>query len=122
MDINTLAVSDQPETLKLLHPITNDPLKHEGKDMSVAAFGADSLKYRQAFREVQSEKIDDAIEASIAVYARLVQEVHIYEGGSWVKDTKKAPDLLRKYPWIRDQLDKFIHGRRNFMTGLSKKS
>lgn len=116
MDLNSLSVNDGPVKMTLNHPVTGEPLTHDGEEFYLEIYGRDSAVYKQALRDVQTEGVKDPEEASAKVFARITTGITVFENGKWVK----KPDverMFKAYPWMREQADRFVHNRANFMKG-----
>tara|TARA_R110002051_G_scaffold324424_2_gene421627 strand:+ start:24062 stop:24481 length:420 start_codon:yes stop_codon:yes gene_type:complete len=137
MDLSNLNVVEKANTgevLKLLHPVTGEILNDAGekcadkKDVKcffVKVLGADSDLYRnvvkrrlERLQNKKSKKIDmDESEAKgIDLLAKCTLDCYLIEDGKPIEFSKnEMVRLYTKYPWLREQVDKFIDERENFL-------
>lgn len=123
--LDSVALANTGEKLVLLHPATEEEL-----DITITLMGSDSDEYRnsikkrfeQAQRQAKSKKstdmdLDEAEEKSRDLLAKMTLAwENVEEAGKKVTCTlENAKDLYKKYPWIREQVEKFISDRSNFI-------
>lgn len=127
MDLKNLdvrAAADEGAELVLEHPVTGDPL--EG--VAIRVLGADSSAYRRAVKRIAERRhgkkrvsLDDMErQASELMAAVTVSWRNIEVDGEAIDCTEEnAIRLYTDYPWIREQVDRFIADRANFFTKSS---
>lgn len=127
MDITSVKQSDTA-TMTVRHPATDEPmLTDDGAEMTVTVYGPHSAAYRKTIFEQRRkimEKGDDFAsndEMAVSLLADLTVDWVIQDGGKLVKFSRsKAVELYGELTWLRDQLDRFIYDRENFIVGTSK--
>ena len=128
MDLSTLKVDDDAVDLTLKNPVTGEKL-----DIVLNVIGTDNPKFKMADRAITKKNLkknskggrvnlggldlEETEEDAIKLAATCIQ--------GWknvVIDDKKvnyssaaAVDLLKEYPWIRDQVEEFVSDRVNFI-------
>ena len=125
--LDSVAVANQGEVLTLLHPATNEEL-----DTTITLMGSDSDEYRNtikkrfeaAQRQAKNKRnqdvdLDDAEQKSQELLAKMTLGWENLEmGGKSVKFTvEAAKEIYSKFPWIREQVEKFVSDRSNFIKG-----
>lgn len=132
MDLNDLNLSASAElgaTLNLEHPITCEPLEHDGKPLSIKLAGTDSAAYKNKQREFQNKRIQkmakrrkvdlnstDHEECALLAACTLGWS-NIFDGKEKLEFSVEAAEkLYAKYGWIKEQVDEFIGDRNNFFT------
>jgi hypothetical protein len=126
--LDSVALANSGEKLVLLHPSTEEEL-----DITITLMGSDSDEYRttikkrfeQAQRQQAKSKkgneidLDEAEDKSRDLLAKMTLSwENVEEAGKKVSCTfESAKDLYKKYPWIREQVEKFISDRSNFIKG-----
>lgn len=117
--------------LRLLHPATFEELP-----IFITLLGVDSPEYRAAKHKAQSDALrkaqkggkaiplDDIEESGIAILAactkawRTEDEPTITLHGEALECNRgNAAKLYREMPWIKEQVDKFVSDRGNFIKG-----
>lgn len=124
--VDTIASSNEGATLVLLHPKTG-----EETDIQIVLYGPDSDVVRRLKRE-QSERTLEALRkpGSKPKLEELDRAASVFLAGAtkgWAnveRDGKPYPftfenavDLYQSFPWIREQVDRFIGDRRHFIRG-----
>lgn len=128
MDIQDLKISEKAATFSLRDPRTGAVLEHDGAEMTATVYGQDSLIYRKAFRDQQNQNrhlsgkeltLEEVDDLAIDLLAACVEEISVFRSGEWLKYdlAGEIKGLLKDYKWIRDQIDRFIHTRANFIEG-----
>lgn len=118
MDLLSL-LPKESAVMKLKHPATGEEI--DGMELDI--FGSDSRKFRdlqkEAAREILNRKrgaeidLDENEAKAIKRLAELTGGIRgIEEDGKPVTD---AVYLYGKYAWIREQVDKYITDRANFL-------
>lgn len=125
--LDSVAVANQGETLALLHPGTNEEL-----DITITLMGSDSDEYRTtikkrfeaAQRQAKNKRnqdvdLDDAEQKSQELLAKMTLgwENLEMDGKSVKFSFEAAKDVYARFPWIREQVEKFISDRSNFIKG-----
>lgn len=130
MDLSTLAVTSEGQTLELRHPLNGTLLKTDkGTPISITLVGADSVAFRRAQRAILDKRLNQKSKAKLSA-AELEEEavstlVGCTVGWSGIvldgkdlpfnKDNIKALYGRSDLPWIKDQVDEFIADRSNFL-------
>ena len=136
MDLANLGTSQESKSLVLLHPKTDLPLKigdapKEGekdtrKSFTIDLLSADTNSYKSEFsklmkiaREAKGEQTArEAEEKACAMLAKITTGCNmIFNGKPFKFSTDAMKDLYfdPKYTWIREQVEKFIRDRSNFI-------
>lgn len=131
MDLAKLDLTEHANNgaiLEVLHPISGEPLTdNDNKVVTLTVLGSDSTQMRNAMsarakKQINSKKpnqittIDDAEQASAELLASVVVAWSgIEENGELVPFTPgNVIDILKKYSWLRLQVDQFVSDRSNF--------
>jgi hypothetical protein len=117
--------------LTLYHPVTDEPLvDDEGNSMWIEVYGLDSSKYKQVLHDQTNRRLQKAQRSgsravvtaeqqesmALDLLAKCTKNWHIILNGETPGCTEEnARDLYSKYPWIRDQVDAFVHDRKAFL-------
>jgi len=128
-DINLEEKADEGAEVILEHPVTGEPLEHDGKPMSIKVSGTDSAAYRKKQRELHNRRLQKIAkgrkpdftnsdsEACELLAACTIGWSGIVAGGEVVKFSQsEARSLYEQHAWIREQVDLFIGDRANFFT------
>lgn len=125
MDISSYQVADEPRPLKILHPITN-----EETDITVFCISPDHSDYKGRAVEAVREGLDPAKKVDVSdvvdrkpeiIAAMVTGWEGIQVNGKAMKYTKaNAVKLMKEYPWIQSQIDRFCGQRANFFKGSVK--
>lgn len=117
MDISNLSVSEVA-CLDLLHPLTGEPIP----GANLLMYGSDSAKYREMMIDIGRKRVerkgepmtaDEQAKEEITRLASLIKEIRgLEENGKNIAD---PVHLLTKYPWVREQADRFVMVRANFL-------
>jgi len=126
--LDSVALANEGEKLVLLHPATEEEL-----DITITLMGSDSDEYRNTIKkrfeqaqrqQAKSKKnneidLDEAEDKSRDLLAKMTLSwENVEEAGKKVACTfESAKALYKKYPWIREQVEKFISDRTNFIKG-----
>jgi hypothetical protein len=128
MDFSKLQVSDDAVEMQLYNPV--DGTKLDGVVLQV--IGQDSQEYRDAARSILQSAIKKAPKGDITklgagddeYYSAKLKALHIKGWAGIEQDGKpleyskeNALELVKKYPWLRDQIDAFVGDRANFIKG-----
>lgn len=129
--------ADEGAELKLRHPVTKEIIDEDGKTPTIRLIGSDSKTYQkfiQARVKTRLKKAagtDDslektALERALDFEGNLKEEAellsvctvsweNIEENGTAVSFSSEAAQRIYvEYPWIREQVSKFITTRANF--------
>lgn len=130
MDIGNLGKPQDTGRLVLHHPNTDEVLyDDEDNEMYIELYGQDSSKYKQITnaqqnrnlqkmqrnrRGMTAEQMDaNAMELLVGCTASW----NIQLGGDKPEcDEQTVKQVYTDYPWIREQVDSFVHDRSNFFT------
>ena len=131
-DLKSLAPNDAGEELKLLHPTTGEPLVDEdGKPALILLVGMDSQQWRDEQRKQSIKRIkrtvgdvDEAAELEqvgqnaidLLVACTLDWSGIAWEGKDLEFSADNARMLYTELAWLRDQVDRFIGQRANFIS------
>lgn len=114
MDLKGLSPAESAR-LDLKHPVTFEVIP----DAFLMVCGSDSKQYRAMMVEVARESaekkpdLDSAYDKTNARLAKLVVEINgLKEDGKPITDPVR---MLTDYPWIREQVDRFVMQRSNFL-------
>lgn len=128
MDFSALKILEDAVEMQVYSPV--DGTKLDGVTMLV--IGQDSQEYRDAARVILQSAIKKAPKGDVSrlgagddeYYAAKLKALHIKgwtgieEGGQPFEYSKEnAVELVKKYPWLRDQIDAFVGDRANFIKG-----
>lgn len=131
MDLAKLDLTEHANngaTLEVLHPISGELLTdNNNKPVTVTLLGSDSTQMREAMsarakKQINSKKpnqittIDDAEQASAELLASVVVSWSgIEENGKAVEcNNQNVVAILKRYSWLRLQIDQFVSDRANF--------
>ena len=115
----------------LQHPATDEPLMDDqGNKMWIEVYGQDSRHYKgvqhsQTNRRLQkaqrsggraSVTAEQQESMALELLAKCTKGWHIILGGEAPECTEdNARELYQNYPWVRDQVDAFMHDRKAFL-------
>ena len=131
-NLDVKAAADEGATLHLEHPTTGELLfadDEKKKPMTIKLVGTDSQIYndilqRRARKQVNKRRPDkiDVAEArrkGTELLARCTLSWNnILNGGKNTKHSYEAAvKLYEEFPWIREQVDRFVGDRSNFLQG-----
>lgn len=135
MDLATLEPTDDSVPFQLRHPTTNSPLfaqTDDGKDdpskpITINIIGKDSDVFRSRLRaitnrrlnagkklKITAEEIEQEGVDTIAACITGWQNVML-DKAPFPYSASNAAQLLRRLPWLQEQLDEAIGDRANFM-------
>lgn len=125
MDISPLKIAEEPQKVKINHPKTGKPT-----DIIIHCISPDHPEYKNKAIEAVREKLkpDEKIDVSKVMdqKAEIVAAMIVNWGGIEIKgkpfkySKTNAVILMREYPWIMEQVDKFCGDRANFFEGSGK--
>jgi len=130
MDLSTLKIDNEPADLQLLNPKTG-----EKTDIILHCVGLDSDQFKAVDRQLSKKRLIDAQRKG--GIKRVIQQAdfeqieeddcqrlaacisgwkNLQEGDKAVKfSTAACIEILKKYPWIKDQVQEFVSDRANFI-------
>lgn len=126
MDLSDLDFSND-SVMTLVHPATGEPvMTADGKPVTFTLIGADSEEAIKAKREAINRRIAD--KSNRPVRAEFIDDQAItllsrcfkawsgvtWEGKQLTCSPENAAMIMRKRPWIREQVDAFVSDRANF--------
>ncbi|MDH7787650.1 hypothetical protein QBD01_003677 [Ochrobactrum sp. 19YEA23] len=130
MDLASLAVTHEGQTLQLRHPIEGTILKTEDDEpITITLVGTDSDVFRKAQRTILDRRLNQKGKTKLSA-AELEEEavttlISCTLGWSGIvldgEELAFSAENVRKLysrtdlPWIRDQVDEFIADRANFL-------
>lgn len=130
LDLADFVAADDSAVMTLFNPETDEPfVDPEMGEFTITLYGVDSQHYRNVSHSQQNRRIQKAQRtgraamtaeqleaASIELLAKCTKAWNIRINGEVPDCTEaKARDLYQSAPWIREQVDTFVHNRRNFM-------
>lgn len=117
--LNTAKGATEGAELTLRHPVTNDEL-----DGKIRLKGGDSREYRAALHRTFQDRVKRGgrtYEETEDTTASILAEVTIDWGGIEENGEEvpfgyeNAKRIYSEYPWIREQVERFIADRSNFL-------
>ena len=127
MDLKDIS-ANETATLDLVHPIEKTVLtKDDGDPMSITLYGAETNTYKKKMYELRRRYLmnkdasfEDGEEFALEMLVAVTADWDIQLDGKLPKCNEKAVrDLYIAQPWIRDQVDVFVHERANFLSVAS---
>lgn len=129
MDLNQLSWGEEA-TLTLLNPADNKPLEcDDGVPMGITTRGALTETYRRELHAVQRSLIAEQAEGDeydLTQRSRRRLLSRLATGWTVQLDGERPPfsperleETLNRFPWIADQLDRFVHQPRHFSAASS---
>ena len=127
MDLKDISPKETA-VLDLVHPIDKTPLKKDdGDPMSITLYGAETNAYKKKMHELRRKFLlskdatfEDGEEFALEMLVAVTANWDIQLDGKNPKCVEKAiRDLYTAQPWIRDQVDVFVHDRANFLSVAS---
>lgn len=123
MDLKHIS-ANETAILDLVHPIEKTALtKDDGDPMTITLYGAETNTYKKKLYELRRKYLTDrdasfenGEEFALEMLVAVTTDWDIQLDGKVPKCTEKAVrDLYVTQPWIRDQVDVFVHERANFL-------
>lgn len=121
---DVVSAAEEGATLMLRDPVTGNAL-----DATITVVGSDSERYRSAQSEEQmkllrrkqtGEKVDAdewREQASRILSRATIGWTNVTEGEKELEcNERNARYIYSTYPWVREQVDKFINERSNFLS------
>jgi len=127
MDLKHIS-ANETATLDLMHPLKDEVLTADNGDpMSITVYGPETNRYKKAIfdmrRKLLLEKatsFEDGEKFALEMLVAVTVDWHLQLDG---KNPKCEANTIRKLyvdqPWIKDQVDKFVHERANFLSVAS---
>lgn len=134
MDLATLALKgDVTSVLDVRHPVTGAPLLIDGAPVTITLCGMDSDRAKAARREQVDRRLADLSGKPVSA-AELEQNAltmlaacTVDWSANMVFDGKPVPcgraeaiSLYEKLPWLREQVDRHVSSRANFLPASSQ--
>lgn len=130
------AVGQAAETaeMTLVHPVSGEPLLNDDEsEMVITVAGLDSPRYKEVSHRQQDARLQAAqrrqgapLSASkierdaLELLAECVISWRItIESSNPPCNKEAAISLFKAYPWVREQVDRFVHDRRSFLGNSS---
>lgn len=137
MDIKQFEPTVDAVVMEVLDPVTRQPfLKKDGSSITMKIYGFDNEEVQKTYRrlnnkrlaavaksggrgiritseEVEAEAIEK-IAASIAGWSGFEED-----GKEFPYNKSNAASLLKRLPWLRDQVEDFMNDRQNFIKAFS---
>jgi hypothetical protein len=128
------AIGQEAETARMtiFHPATDEPLlDDDGNEMWIEVYGLDSAHYRQVQNAQTNRRIQKAQRAggrvnitaeqqeanALDLLVKCTKAWHVVLGGEVPAcEEKKVRETYERFPWLREQVDTFMHERKNFLT------
>jgi len=127
---DTVAGSNAGAEMTVMHPANFTPIIDEktGEASTVTLAGIDSDAFRARQRELYNKNMnsprakmsmDEAqYEADKTLVACVLGWKHIVlEGKELECNPKNVEMMFKRFPWFRDQIDRFVADRANFLKG-----
>jgi hypothetical protein len=127
MDLKYIEVKDQA-TMDIKHPLTGELLLDEKENpMTITVYGSETATYKKRIFELRRkmvEKQDTTFEGSEDFAMEMLVAVTanwsiLLDGNHPTCAQKAVRELYAAQPWIRDQVDTFVHEKRNFLSVAS---
>ena len=130
MDLTHIEAHDQ-STMDIKHPLTGEPLLDDNDDpMTITVYGAESLTYRKKMFDLRRKLVEDkatSFEDGEAFMLNML--IAVTSDWSIQIDGKKPEckaavvrEVYTVQPWLKDQVDLFVHEKRNFLSVASAAS
>lgn len=133
--LDTVGAPTETATMTLYHPSTDEPLTDDsGNEMWIEVYGRDSGRYKQVQHSQVNRQIQKAQRSggrpsltaeqqeaqALELLARCTKDWHVVIGGE-TPDCKveKVREVYQQFPWVREQVDAFMHDRKAFLTASS---
>lgn len=127
MDLSTLDMTtfaNQGAVMEVTHPVTLEPMQHDGSPVTITVLGQDSDHFRKEIQRraknqlmkrqkiTDTQLVDDAIDTLASI---TVGWQGICENGTLLEfNTENVRYVYHKYTWLRQQVDEFSSDRANF--------
>ena len=125
-DLNKFKANDEARGLVLVNPETEEPLLNsKDKPMTIWLYSSDSATFKAIESKIYDKmrtkrnnpKYDVTQSRGLDILARCTTKFENLEldGAELKYSYKVAKDLYKNYPEVKDQVDKFIGDRLNFL-------
>jgi len=134
MDIGNYTSSDVAKLI-LRDPVSFEVLEQDGEEMWIELHGADSQEFNKFMHEIRRELIltertrakngmpdefDYTERQTIEMLAKMTVNWRIFWKGEFPAfSPERAKELYTEHRWLREQADRFVHNRINFMKASS---
>ena len=120
--LDVISAAEKGAVMPLCHPVTGVEL-----GMSIRLAGADSEIYRKAQRAAVNKRVnkrrnlqlsqEEMEEESLTLLVKITLgwDGVLFEGELLPYGQENARMLYRRFPWIREQVDRFVHDRGNYL-------
>lgn len=134
-DIASIKKPDETADMTLLNPYEEVPtplMLDDDTPMTITVYGHDSAHYRQAQRDIKNKALADAQkkkkvdattiekieESALNLVSKCIKSWNIRLGDEQPDCTpENIVKIFTEYPWMKDQVDIFMHDRANFLKG-----
>jgi hypothetical protein len=127
-NLDTVAAASEGAVMPLLHPVSRAPLKTDDKKpITLTLLGYDSIQFQDFERikinrrlngEDAPERSAEAHEAdkleTLSLCVKSWQNI-IVDGKALECTAENVRMVLKRFPWIREQVDLFVGNRANFL-------
>lgn len=129
--LDTSKIADEGAKLHLRHPVTDKPLYVDGdslRPITITLLGADGDRFNESRREIIDQRLAKAQDqrrpdlrlaedAAIEHLASITVDFeNIFLDGKPVNfSTANARKLYERLKWVREQVERFVHNRANFL-------
>jgi hypothetical protein len=132
MDLSVFDTQEKAESgveMVLENPMTGEPLMDKnGKPVTITLLGVDSWPYQEHAKAIQAKRVQrmvhskaggdtDAEEMALLAACTVGWSGIVLDGQELKFSEGAARDLYQRFPWIKDQVDRFIGDRSNFFAG-----
>ena len=129
MDLKDLTPTNDTVDVKLVHPVTFDPLVNDdGSQMTITVYAQHSKEYKKASHEQTNRRLkqaqgrkrieitaEDIEDMSVEMLAQTTKSWDITFDGKKPKLTiEKAKDIYKEVFWIRDQIEEALSSSLDF--------
>lgn len=127
MDLSALKISAAGAEMPVLHPVTGDALTNDkGDAMTITLVGTDSVEFKSIVRDrlrkqpaskAKQVDLEEAEQRGIELLAKITQGWSgiQFEGKPLAFSYENAVKLYSELPWLKEQVDKFVADRSNFI-------
>lgn len=127
-NLDTTRQAEEVQIMEVIHPITDEPLRHNGEPVTIMLIGAEATEIRNEMRRRSSayaarlnkRRGSIPVEEQVRIASELCAKAtkgwdNVYENGQPVEFSEdNAIMMYSKYTWLREQVDTFINDRANF--------
>lgn len=121
--LDTTNLAEKGSTLELRHPVTMEKL-----GATILLAGADSHIYRNAQQKIAERRLANGVKSNVSkldgmqaegiellATCTLGWENVVLEGENLAYTKEAAVELYTRFIWIKEQVDRFIHDRANYL-------